>query len=336
VAAQLVARMSPEDKLGQMLIVQFSGPTYTPDEQKMVTSVHPGGVLLFRDAMGTAQQLQDLLKSVQQDSLVPLFTFVTEEGGIVDPLAKYFGPRRAAADIGAAGATLATSAGSQTGKDLLSFGFNVDLAPTLNIANGSGADSRSFGATPDLVTTQAGAWLTGLQGASVIGRAKTFPGSGGADDLAPYRALIASAQLQMIMSTTEVSPTLDPSLPAALSTAVITGVLRNELHFTGVAITDSLYVQAVTARFTLAQAAVMAIVAGNDMVMGLFAPNQVSATIATLKAEIAAGKLSQQQVDASVTRILALKLRFHLIASSTGVTGASTSRAAAARVLPRG
>jgi beta-N-acetylhexosaminidase len=324
-AAQMVARMSQDDKLGQMLIMEFSEPTYTAQQAAMVTPAHPGGVVVYRNSMGTAQQVKDLFKGAQQDSPIAMFTFLTLEGGIVDPLAPYLGPRLSPSQIAATGRpATAQSAGGKAATDLLSFGFNADLAPNLHIAAGSGGDSRSFGNTPDLVATFGGAWLAGLQANGVIGCATSFPGSqGAAADLAPFGNLIASGQLRMILSTTETIPAIDPTLPAALSKPVITGVLRDELHFTGVAITDALSLASVSKRFPFPQAAVMAIEAGNDMVTGLYSPALTQDTVTALKAEIAAGTLSQQQVDASVTRILALKLRYHIVVTPTGASAVS-------------
>ena len=125
--------------------------------------------------MGTEEQLKGLLVSGQHDSPIPMFTFLNLEGGSVDPLAKYLGPRPSPSQFAAAGPGFAQSAGSKAAKDLLSFGFNADLAPNLRIASSPGADIRSFGNTVDQVTTLGGAWLTGLQGNGVIGCAIAFP-----------------------------------------------------------------------------------------------------------------------------------------------------------------
>jgi beta-N-acetylhexosaminidase len=327
-AARMVSRMSQDDKLGQMLVMQFTETTYTAAQAAMVSPIHPGGVILYRNAMGTAQQVKDLLASAQHDSSIPMFTFLTLEGGSIDPLNQYLGPRPSPPQLAATGRPAAAqSAGAKAAKDLLSFGFNADLAPYVQIGSGSAGDSRSWGNTPDLVTTFGGAWLTGLQTNGVVGCAKPFPGGqGAAADLAPYRTLIASnqpqtSQLQMILSTTETIPALDPSLPAALSKLAITGVLRDELGFNGIAITDVLYLTNVAKRFPFAQAAVMAVEAGNDMVTGLFSPAVMGDVVAALKAEIARGKLAQQQVDASVMRILALKMRYHIIAAPATASG---------------
>lgn len=314
-AGQMVAQMSLDEKLGQMLIMQLFQPTYTPTQHQMVESFHPGGILLFRSAMGTAQQLKTLLASGQRDSTIPLFTFVDDEGGQFDPLVSYSDFSLAPSSMTATGnPTVAQSQGGKTATDLLSFGFNADLAPNLNLANG-GADTRSFGATSEQVTTYGGAWLTGLQANGVLGCAIDFPSLTGKVDLAPYRTLIQSGQLQMIMTTSAVIPALDPSLPATLSKSIVTGLLRNGLQFSGVVITDALVVTSVSKRFSLPQAAVMAIEAGADMINGVWDPTSMHDVISALKAAIAAGALSEQQVDAAVTRILALKLRYHIVAA---------------------
>jgi beta-N-acetylhexosaminidase len=136
--------------------------------------------------------------------------------------------------------------------------------------------------------------------------------------------LIASGQMQMVMSTDVLMPALDSDLPAEISKPIITGVLRNELGFKGVAITDALYMQGITDRFSFTQAAIMAFEAGNDMIMAPWRPNMIQAIITGMKAELQKGKITQRQIDASVTRILALKIRYNLI---SGATGAATPTA---------
>lgn len=343
-AAQRVATMTLDDKLGQLIIIQYNQTTYGPSLAKL-QSLHPGGVILYGYSMGTAQQVKDLLAAGQKDSPIPMFTFLDLEGGYVDRLAQYLGRRLSAPDMAnTKDPTVAAREGAKTAKDLLSFGFNADLAPDtdVEIAYGPDQSGRSFGKTPDVVSTYAGAWLDGLQGAGVVGCLKHFPGLGAAAtdahtslpvvnrtraqldsvELAPYKALIASGQAQMIMSTDVLMPAIDPNLPAELSKAAVTGVLRGDLGYKGVAITDALYMDGISARWPFVTAAVMAIEAGNDMIMAPFTLGQVTGIIAQLKADIASGKLTQTQVDASVTRILALKMRSRLLPGLAGTGSA--------------
>ncbi len=119
----------------------------------------------------------------------------------------------------------------------------------------------------------------------------------------------------MVMSTDVLVPALDPNMPAELSWPIITGILRDELHFNGVAITDALYMAGIAEEWSFAQAAVLAIEAGNDMIMAPWSPELIQGILSGLKEALTKGKLSMAQLDASVQRILALKLRYHLLPS---------------------
>jgi beta-N-acetylhexosaminidase len=343
IAAQMVSKMSLEDKLGQMIIIQFYEPTYTPAQQQMVKPFHPGGVILYGYSMGTAQQAKDLLAGGQKDSPIPMFTFLDMEGGLVDRLhtAGYLPQRMSAPAMAASGdPAVAYAEGVKAAKDMLSFGFNADLAPDVDVSIVCSTDQwgRTFGKTPEPVAQFASAWIDGLQANGVVGVPKHFPGLGAATidahkglpvvnrtkdqleatEFAPFKALIASGQMQMVMSTDVLMPALDPTLPAELSKPIITGVLREELGFKGVAITDALYMDGISATYSFTQAAIMAYEAGNDMIMAPWRPNMVQSIVTGMKAELQNGKITQQQIDASVTRILALKIRYNLISGATG------------------
>ncbi len=335
-AALIVGSMSLDDKLGQMMIFQFTDSVYTPDQAALVRPFHPGGVILYDYAMGSARQVRDLLAAGQSDSPIPMFTFIDLEGGGVDRLQKYLGARMSAPAMAATGdPAVARREGAKVAKDMLSFGLNADLAPDVDVklVDGPNQFGRTFGTTPAPVSQFAGAWLGGLQSGGVVGTLKHFPGLGDATtdaheelpvitrsraeieatELAPYRQLIASGQAQMIMSTDVLMPALDPNNAAEISKPIITGILRDELHFDGVAITDALYMKGIADHYLFAQAAVLAIEAGNDMIMAPYIPEQMTETVNGLKRAIASGELPMAQVDASVRRILALKIRYHLI-----------------------
>jgi beta-N-acetylhexosaminidase len=337
-AAQMVGRMSLDDKLGQLIIIQYTETTYTPEQAALVRPFQPGGVILYDYAMGTQQQVRDLLAGGQHDSSIPMFTMTDEEGGYVDRLNPYLGWRMSAPQIAATGdPRVAEREGAKTARDMLSFGFNADLAPVTDVAVAMGPDQwgRVFGTTPQPVITYAGAWLQGLQEAGVVGSLKHFPGLGAATSdahtglpvidrtreqieattLAPYRALIASGQVYMIMSTDLLMPALDPTFPAEISKPIITGILRDELHYDGVAITDALYMNGITDHWSFSQAAVLAIEAGNDMIMAPWNPAMIQNIVDGLKQALHDGGLTMAQVDNSVRRILALKMRFHLLPS---------------------
>ena len=364
-AAKIVQSMTLEDKIGQMVIMQFYEPTYTAAQKAMVAP-HPGGVILYGYSMGTENQVKTLLASGQADSPIPMFTVLDLEGGVVDRLAQYLGPRKGAPDIAATGsADVARQEGTKTGQDLLSFGFNTDLAPDVDVALVNGPDQygRTFGKTPEPVITYSSAWLDGLQRTGVVGVAKHFPGLGASTvdahlglpvinrtkeqldqvELAPYRALIQSGQLQMVMTTDLLVPSVDPKLPAELSKPIVTGLLRDELQFKGVIVTDALYMEGISANYTFTQAAILAFEAGNDMIMAPWRPSMITSIVNAMKTELTAGRITQDQIDQAVTRILALKIRMGIlkadgytptfsngVGAAAGSTGAAVSPTAAA------
>ena len=184
------------------------------------------------------------------------------------------------------------------------------------------------------MATLAGAYLEGLQqSGKVTGTLKHFPGLGDTTtdphmglpilsrskaewesiDLEPYRALLKSEDVRAIMVTHELIPAVDANFPASLSPTLINGILRGELGYNRVVITDSLYMGALNTRWSVPQAAVLAIEAGADMVIGPSDPQTAQQVIDALKQAISSGALSQANIDTAVTRILALKIRMGLI-----------------------
>src|SRR5579885_3681630 len=214
-------------------------------------------------------------------------------------------------------------------------GMNADLAPVVDVQTVDPPilETRMFGNTPQVVVTYAGAFLNGLQENSVAGCLKHFPGLGAVTsdphlglpvvnrslaqleniDLAPYRTMIAKDNPAMIMSTDVLMPAIDPNLPAELSPKAINGLLRNQLGYNGVVITDGLYMEGISQRWTLAQAAVLSIVAGDDLVEGPYTPGQVAAVIAAFKQALEHGQLTIERIDQSVERILLLKVQYGII-----------------------
>jgi beta-N-acetylhexosaminidase len=256
---------------------------------------------------------------------------------------------------GEIGATNDPSYAYQQGADMakmsLSIGMNVDLAPVVDIAPGY---SRDFGGTPDQVTKMAGAWMQGLQDNGVIGTLKHFPGLGGTNldphsslpvithsrsviesvDLAPYRNLINGNDLPgIIMSTDILMTAVDPTVPAQISYPIITGLLRNELHYNGVVMTDALYMGGMGQYMcnldhvahcnpltyardnssVLTRLGIMALQAGCDMILGTFSVENTQAMIDGIKAAIKDGTLTQARIDQSVLRIISLKLQRGLL-----------------------
>jgi len=335
----IVQNMTLDQKLGQMMIVQFVGPTYSLDISTMISQYHVGAVLLFtaNNNISDKAQLKGLIQQMQSNISIPMIVAIDQEGGTVDRLKTLDGPRSAAADIGATNDPgKAKAAGIQDAQDLASYGFNLNLAPVVDVTNVYNPQlyDRTYGNNAALVTKMAQAYLQGLQqSGKVSGTLKHFPGLGdvGVDphsgmpnlyrsksdleaiDWAPYQTLIQQGNVRAIMVTHEIVHAIDSSIPSSLSSKVVTGILRNELGFQGVIMTDSLTMEGITAYYTEDQAAAVAVEAGSDLLMGASTPADVASMIQGIKQAIDSGTISQQRIDDSVRRVLMLKYQMGLL-----------------------
>ncbi|WP_052888202.1 glycoside hydrolase family 3 protein [Thermogemmatispora carboxidivorans] len=340
----ILRTMTLDQKLGQMLFVQFTGPYYSLDLSTMVTQENVGAVILFtaNNNIISAPQLKQLTQEIQNGartagSGIPLLIAIDQEGGIVDRLRGLDGPRPSAAEIGATNdPERARAAGLQDAHDLAAYGINLNLAPVVDVTSvyNPQLDTRTFGSNPTTVTRMAGAYLQGLQqSGQVFGTLKHFPGLGDvsvdphsglpvltrslaqlqAIDWQPYRTLIQQGQVHAIMVTHEIVKAVDSSTPSSLSPKVISGILRQQLGFQGVVITDSLTMEGVSALYDESQAAVMAVQAGADLLMGAISAQTAGAMLKALKSAVEEGTLSVQRIDESVRRILMLKYQLGLL-----------------------
>ncbi len=350
-ARDYLSRMTLDEKLGQLFVVELVGAEYTPDNAAMVEQLHAGGILLYNREMPNFTAAHNLVAAAQAHASLPLFVVVDEEGGWVDRMSDIYGFRPSAEMIAATGSLdYARSQAQQVARDMRSIGLNFDLAPVVDVAlvNGPDQSTRTFGSTPEAVTAFASAWLNGLQGSGMIGCLKHFPGLGAATtdahlglpyigrtreqieqvELAPYRTLIQQDDPGCIMSTDLLMPAIDGDLPAELSYKTITGVLRQELGYDGVVVTDALYMQGIAQRYSQPQAGVLAIEAGCDFLMGPWDPTQTRDMINALKDAITRGDITMARIDQSVLRLLKLKLQYGIISrerltTGTGLTGAA-------------
>ncbi len=338
----LISRMSLDEEIGQMMMISASGTTLDPGLTGLITQYRPGSVILYAQSITSADQIKKLTSAMQAQSPIPLLIATDVEGGGVNRLASVAGFLPSASDIGANGdPAYATQQGVIAGQDLAQYGFNVDLAPVvdvLNVPDGAGPiKGRAFGRTPQVVTTMAGAYLKGLQqGQRVIGTLKHFPGLGDVTtdphgfittltrnlsdlqniDWAPYRALIATGQVEMVMSTHVYVSAVDPTLPATLSYPVLTGVLRNQLGFKGVIITDAIYMKGLWENLGYSNFGplyVKAVQAGNDIICSVGSFDEAQLFVQSLRDTVANDTITKQRIDESVRRILLLKLRYGVL-----------------------
>ncbi|GHO77518.1 hypothetical protein KSD_52890 [Ktedonobacter sp. SOSP1-85] len=303
----LISSMSLDEKLGQLIIVEYLYSDYPNTELPAMIAQHVGGYLYqaanhnFEYPSNTIDAVKQLGDLANKDARIPLLIAVDQEGGLVNKIATFFGDAPAAADLTATGdPNKAIEAGQQAARHLQQLGINTNLAPVVDVQTVTPPllQSRIYGSDGDTVANYAGAFLNGVQKNNVIGCLKHFPGLGALTagnendphlalpivsssmdtlqkyDLAPYKKLIATQKPAMIMSTDVVTTAIDPNLPAELSPKAINGMLRKQLGYNGVVITDGLYMGGIIDRWTLGEAAVLSIIAGNDLIEGPTTPRR--------------------------------------------------------------
>jgi beta-N-acetylhexosaminidase len=325
---QVARGPSPDKLLGQRIMVGFSGTSAPSWLLRAVRAGHVGSVILFGSNIGSRQQLRALTSSLQRAARnghnPPLLIAVDQEGGQVKRLPNG-PPTLSAPQIARSGSVrIAASQGRATGSYLKGLGITWDLAPVVDVPTFPGAfiwrQGRAFSFSAVAVSKYATAFALGLQRAHVAATAKHFPGLGSAavdtdnklDELRPtrgqrraalepYSALIPHG-LDSIMVTTAGFPAYDHTgAPAALSRPIIQGLLRGDLHFGGVVITDALGTPTGHDEIT---AGVLAARAGADILLYTdSAPGELSA----LERALGRRQMSVGDAAASYRRILALK-----------------------------
>ncbi|OGQ14872.1 MAG: hypothetical protein A3B70_08420 [Deltaproteobacteria bacterium RIFCSPHIGHO2_02_FULL_40_11] len=332
---QKISHLTLEEKIGQMLMVGIEGTALTPKTQKMIQDLKLGSIIIYSHNVQSPTQLQSFILETQriakENTQTPLFVAVDQEGGSVARIRKNAFVLPSAMAIGATGSPkLSFLAGKLTAQNLKTMGINMNLAPVLDV-NTNDENSvigvRAYSDNPDLVA-QLGMWyIEGLQSQNVAATAKHFPGHGETTldshfaiptlkkdltyledfHLVPFRKSIANG-LDAIMTAHISVPALDPSgLPATFSYNLLTNVLREKMHFEGVIITDDLEMKAIQNEFDVGQAALKAIHAGSDIVMVGWTHEKKYQVYQTLLHAVQTGKLSEERVNESVGRILALK-----------------------------
>ncbi|MFZ4266412.1 glycoside hydrolase family 3 protein [Streptomyces arboris] len=307
---------------------------------ELVSTYHVGGIIYFAWAHNTRDphQIAALSNGIQQAALgersrVPLLISTDQEHGIVCRVGEPATLLPGAMALGAGGSRSDTRRAAWiAGAELAALGINQNYAPDADV-NVNPANPvigvRSFGSDPQAVAELVAAQVKGYQGAGVAATAKHFPGHGDTNtdshtglpviehtrqeweelDAPPFRAAIR-ARIDSVMTAHIVVPALDPSEdPATLSRPILTGILREELGYDGVVVTDSLGMEGVRTKYGDDRVPVLALLAGVDQLLN--PPNLSVAWNAVLEA-VQGGEISEARVDESILRILRLKTRLGL------------------------
>ena len=340
---------SLRDRIGQMLLVGFRGLT-VEEASEIASDIRDrnlGGILLFDTDQPTHSavrnvespaQLTALISGLQSLARTPLLVAIDEEGGLVARLDQRHGfpPTISAADLGARDDVAFTGrAGEEIAKTLDSVGVNLNLAPVVDLnVNPSnpiiGSLGRSFSADPAVVTAQAEAFVEGHRAVGVHTTLKHFPGHGSSTgdthlgvvdvtgtwstiELEPFRNLVHDGLADAVLTAHVFNSKLDPEHPATLSKPTMTGILRNEIGWDGVVISDDMQMGAIRQAYGYSDALQLAILAGVDVLtiaqQQVYEPGIVESTIDLIEGLVTDGSLSEARIDESYRRIQSLKSR---------------------------
>ncbi|HEX8136519.1 MAG TPA: glycoside hydrolase family 3 N-terminal domain-containing protein [Pyrinomonadaceae bacterium] len=333
-----------EQKIGQLLYIGLPGTEFDADTRSLVADVQPGGVIIFGRNVGTAEQLRGLLDGVRSMMRVEPLVGIDQEGGLVDRLRKICTPMPAARVIRQHGDLAGARAhGRITGDILRLLGFNMNFAPVMSIMTderdllSNGLYSRSFGRSPGEVLGYTTVYMRGLQGTGLLGCLKHFPGIGAgevdthdemavvhlshedliAQDLAPYIELFQREddRVRAVMVSHGGFPKIDIRQgvaggrfePASINYNISTRLLREELGYRHLVLTDDLEMGAISKHCEIEQAVVRAFQAGQDMLLICSRPDIIRRGYAALLEAARSGEISTERIKLSLERIAAFK-----------------------------
>ncbi|NMC52943.1 MAG: glycoside hydrolase family 3 protein [Chloroflexi bacterium] len=323
--------------IGQKLLLAFAGKRLTPQMETAIREYAPAGLTLFRslnvDSPAQLRELNAALQSIARaKGLPPLLIAADQEGGQLMAIGGECTPLPGNMALGAAGSeTLAYQAGEVLGRELLAMGVNVNYAPVCDVninPHNPVIGIRSFGENPDDVGRLASAMIRGIQSQGVAATAKHFPGHGDTAsdshhglssvphavdrlrrvEFLPFKHAIAGG-VQMVMSAHLALPALDgpDAPPATLSQRILRGLLREELGFDGVIVTDAMDMKAIRQGEALGEDALRAVAAGVDLLLLTSDPTDQRRVFTSLQTAAQKGALDAEETKKSIDRILSLK-----------------------------
>ncbi|MEH7388575.1 beta-N-acetylhexosaminidase [Bacillus sp. JJ1521] len=333
----VISKMSLEDKIGQMILAGVSGTSMDANANKLISQFHVGGIIFYKYNFETPTQVIQLVNQLKagNSSSLPLLLGVDQEGGRVTRLPGglvNFPPNKQIGQVN--NPDFSFKVGTLLGQELKEFGLNLDFAPVLDInsnPNNPVIGDRSFGNNAEIVSKLGVQTMKGIQSQKVITTIKHFPGHGDTSvdshldlpivnkslkelkelELIPFeRAINQGAEVVMVAHI--LLPQLDKTNPGTMSKAVMTDLLRKQLGFTGVIITDDMTMGAITEHFDIGKASVESVKAGSDIILVGHDYNNVVKIISSLKTAVQNGEISEQRLNESIERIIQLKRNYSI------------------------
>ena len=348
-AKRYMQQMTTEEKVAQLFVTKLEeldtseGGFYefkkcTKGMKETLEQIPVGGVILFSRNISNPKKTTKLITRLQANSKTPLFVTVDEEGGNVAriasnskmnttafPSAESIGKSKDGDYVFEMGRTIA--------REIRSFGFNVDFAPVADVKTSdlnTEIGDRSFGSDPGKVSELVSAFVQGCQERGVCATLKHFPGQGSSSgdthqesvdidssisklrglDFVPFEAGIKAGAEFIMVSHISVSRVTETKEPASMSELVMKTILREELDFTGIVITDAFDMASITDNYTPAEAALNAFKGGADMIL---MPTDLKQAYGAILDAVKADSIPESRLDESVNRILVTKFRHGII-----------------------
>ena len=340
-AEELLAEMTLEEKVYQMFIVTPETLTgydvvnaSTQITKGWLEKYPVGGLIYFADNILTREQTEDMLKNTMKSAMelqeIPIFLCVDEEGGSVVRVAG--NPKMGVANVGSMGEIKdedgAYQAGATIGAYLKELGFTVDMAPVADVITNEKntvIGDRSFGSDPSIVDQYADSYSDGLHSKGILSTYKHFPGHGATEgdthegyaytnktyeelqevELVPF-ANAKKNKIDMVMVAHIAVPNITgDNTPCTLSYKMVTEVLKNDLNYNGLIITDAMNMGAITENYTSKEATVKAIQAGVDIVL---MPDDFAASVEGVLEAVKKGDITEERINESVLKIIKKKL----------------------------
>ncbi|WP_197089565.1 beta-N-acetylhexosaminidase [Bacillus sp. SA1-12] len=328
----ILSKMTLREKIGQMMVVGFNSTTIDNHITEMIEDYHVGGVILFDRNMETQDQVASLNKDLQQLSKdsngLPLILGIDQEGGQIVRMRDQVSPIPSQQELGQKSdpEEVYTTA-QRTGKELLSMGFTVNFAPVLDL---SATDSRSFGEDTKKVYSLGHQVVTGMMDSGITTTLKHFPGNGRSNvdphietssvnadkldlennDIYPFKQLIKEVDNdQFFVMVTHIKyPAYDKENPASISKVIIQDLLKEQLGFKGLVVTDDLEMGAVNKYFTYQDLGHKAVESGSDLLLVCHTLENQKAVFNGILKAVESKELSEKRIDDAVRKILTHKL----------------------------
>lgn len=325
--------MNLEEKIGQLLICGFEGYTPSKEIEQLIKEYHIGGVILFSRNIKDPQQTARLCNSLQKMAKTPLFISVDQEGGKVSRLPKPFTQFPGNAAIGKGDSVkLAYSFGEITARELKAVGINMNFAPVLDVNTNPQnpvINERAFSDNPVKVSMLGLSVIAGLQDNGIIACCKHFPGHGDTSldshyqlpivehdlerlreiEFLPFRQAVQNG-VAAVMTAHVIYNGIDKKYPATISEKIVHNLLRREMGFNGLVITDDIEMKAIADNYNIGDAAILAVSAGADILLLCRDHGKQKAVRDALIKAVKDKTISEGRIDESIERINAIKKSF--------------------------